>query len=452
MVPTLGSHSISSSSTTTPHLTHPRTLILEPPPTILNSTMARLTVIPTAEAIADPCKTNTTRPEPQPPTPLPHTSNASPSTAENDKLDQPGSSQTSSSVMPTPSSSQFSILDNTSHHSDHAETTTFIARTDDDLIAALRLISDTVAQQHQLAARAILLNPYYWAIVLLPLPYSYVEWRHNSPDWSMLLVLWTCILTASVMLVKCLVHGYLNAAEQVGRWSWLYGDQWIKNRFGTSVRKRGSWPRAKRLSGERVDTDPDFKTDCVFVTKLGGKVIAALVVRMTSTWELNPYRPFVFKGRRDHLQRKAVIRAWAVEQRYRGLGVGIALLRFVVRWCVDNEIGGPEFADDHAHSLRLLPRRITPEMDLLDRRARTTLYWEIQHYNSSVGDDGRGERMPDGDSRRKLKEKQKSACHDGLGVETNGGAVSSPRFERLFSTRRQDQMSRDITKQILRED
>lgn len=357
--------------------------------------MARLTVVPTAEAIADPCKPNTTRPEPQPSTPL--TSNASPSAAEND---QPGSSQTSSRAIPTPSPGQSFTLDNNEHpETNLAETTTFIARTDNDLIAALRLISDTVAQQHQLAARAILLNPCYWAAVLLPLPYFYVEWRHNSPDWSMLIVLWTCIIMGSLVVVRCLVHGYLNAAEQVGRWSWLYGDQWIRNRFGRSARQHTSGLRRKRLPSGRVDSDPDFKTDYVFVTKLEEKIIAALVVRMTNTWELNPYKSFVFKGRRHHLQKKAFIRAWAVEQRYRGQGIGIALLRFVVRWCVDNEIEGPAFADDHAHSLRMLPRAVTPEMDLLDRRARTTLYWEIQHYTSSLGNEGREQTTPEEDFR-----------------------------------------------------
>lgn len=403
--------------------------------------MARLTLMP-----GDP-STDPPRPEPQPPAPQAplsehriHNSKAEQECSWDDQVTLAHSPSYTTTIPPKESTL--------------TETTTYIAHADDDLIAALQLISDTVAQQRQLAAGALLSHWLYWTIIALPLPYFYVEWYHDTSDWAIILVVWAGIFMATMAVSKFLTRGYLDAAERVGRWSWLYGDQWIRNRFGRTLKAAGggSSGRPKRLSSARVDTDPDFKTDFVFVTKINERITAALVLRLTNTWELNPTRSLIFSGKGDKLQKKAFIRAWAVERQLRGNGIGIALLRFVVRWCLDNGIDGPEFSDAHAHSLRLLPVWITPKMERNDLRARERLYWEIQHYNTPWWKEQR--------EGRKVS-KGKSPSQNGLQVQQGGiasceydysfedGNGSETTFQGIFSPRRKVEMSRAITKKIL---
>lgn len=425
--------------------------------------MARPTVLP-ASAQGDPVKISkidNTRPEPQPSNPA--TKDASTQSPSPDRhktihplktlrrtitaLDETGSS----------SSEDGSTTSNTSHSLPTKETINLIARTDEDLIAALRLVSDSVAQQRQLAARAILLHPAYWLALLTSLPYLYYEKRHNSSDWPVILIAWVGIIMATMATVKILVRGYLDAAERVGRWSWLYGAGWIQNRFNKTKFKTKKEVKPRGTSCG--DEDPDFKTDYVFITRLGEEVIATVVLRIMSTWEINPKsKPPVWKGKetidlrpRDYLQRTAYIRAWTVQQRYRGYGVGLALLRFVVRWALDNEMEGPKFADDHAHSLRVLPELLNRGMDAQERRARTTLYWEVQHYSTPWWKEQREER----------KKGVKGTAGQGKGREMGMGSgemaftesstwMLNPGQKGLEGSRRRYGTSRGVVREILK--
>lgn len=434
--------------------------------------MARLTSLPDTEPDpVDPGTTDSTRPEPRASTPP--TSNATPPTTSKDNPPD-DTNQSNHSIQPsnTPIVNVPSTL-TTPSAPPPTESITYIARSDQDLIAALRLISDSVAQQRQLAAKALLTHPVYWSCLLLTIPYFYVEWYHDSSDWPLIIVVWVGTFTATLAVIKWIVHGYLDAAERVGRWSWLYGDQWLRNRFGWGMNLNlnlhlGAQEQAKNHETEpqippvktaRVNRDLDFKTDYVFVTKLGDCIIAALVVRLKSTWALSPIAtatatPHPLKApapglKGDRLQKKAIIRAWTVERPYRRNGVGIALLRFVVRWCLDNGTEGPEFAESHAHSLRLLPDCMNKEMDALDRRARETLYWEIQHYVSVRGWQVEEEGVK-GDA---LGSAEKKECvarqgEGGLGVGDWFGPGSGPRA--IISPKKRVQMSRAITRQILK--
>ena len=47
-----------------------------------------------------------------------------------------------------------------------------------------------------------------------------------------------------------------------------------------------------------------------------------------------------------------VIRAWTVLQKYRGSGVGLGILQFAIEYARELGFQGPEFAVDHANSLR----------------------------------------------------------------------------------------------------
>ena len=346
--------------------------------------MARQAVIPASQQgqTVVSAVQNTTRPQPKPSNPsYKDTSTQSPppecdnTTVIWNKSEQP--------VNPTPSTpheSQTSTVKATKGTNrppspETDETTTYIARTDSDLIPALQLISDSVAQQRQLAARSLILHPIVWAPMLLSIPYLLVERAHGSSDWLVIVITMACIMIFIMTVVKIVVNGYLEAAERVGRWSWLYGDRWIQNRFGkTRQAERG-------LGWNALST----KADYVFITRLGEEVIAAIVIRIVDTWDRDPdidelSRPSEFGS--TYLRKKVCIRAWTVKKRYRGQGVGLALLRFVVRWALDSDLEHLVFADDHAHSLRVLPNFLNKKMDKQDARARDTLYWEMKHYST----------------------------------------------------------------------
>ena len=137
----------------------------------------------------------------------------------------------------------------------------------------------------------------------------------------------------------------------------------------------------------------DERDDYVFITRLGKEVIGAVVLRIIDTWERDTDPGFELGRevkRRHHMsylmntyhRKKVCIRAWTIKRQYRGQGIGLALLRFVVRWALDNDLEFMFFADDHAHSLRVLPRFLTKKMDKQDARAKDTLYWEVKHYST----------------------------------------------------------------------
>jgi GNAT superfamily N-acetyltransferase len=249
---------------------------------------------------------------------------------------------------------------------DPNEATTYIARTDEDLIPALRLVCDSVAQQRQLAARSLLLHPICWLSILATISYLIVERAHDSSDWLVILITIACMMMVVMTVVKIVVRGYLDEAEKVGRWSWLHGQRWMKIRFPP-------------LSFEKREEQEDY----VFITRLGNEIIGTIVLRLTNTWEhdMSTYH-----------RKKVCIRAWTVVRRYRGRGVGLALLRFVVRWALDNDLEFIFFDDDHAHSLRVLPASLNRKMDELDARAKDTLYWEVKHYSTPWFKEQREER------------------------------------------------------------
>ncbi|KAJ5537676.1 hypothetical protein N7494_007155 [Penicillium frequentans] len=103
------------------------------------------------------------------------------------------------------------------------------ATTQQDLIASLHLIADSIAQQRQIAAKSILHSGFYWAILVIVFEYLYRVLWHTPADWIMILLLWICFAIATLSGIKMWTGGYLDEAERVGRWSWLFGSKWASN-------------------------------------------------------------------------------------------------------------------------------------------------------------------------------------------------------------------------------
>lgn len=100
---------------------------------------------------------------------------------------------------------------------------TRIANTASEHITALRLVADSVAQQRQLAARAILFDPFLWALVSPVTAGIYYSPFKSHIDLLTLAFITVAVLMAFGSLVKRSLSGYLDAAGKVGTWRWLYG-------------------------------------------------------------------------------------------------------------------------------------------------------------------------------------------------------------------------------------
>ena len=294
--------------------------------------------------------------------------------------------------------------------------------TEKDIVASLRLIADSVAQQRQIAAKAVLTNPLYWTAMLF-VSGSNFKLMYNGPaDWLLILITWSGCWMASLSAVKFFLRGYLEAAEHTGRWTWLYpaedtfydsrpcrpicrvedglvsGSHYasaptspskFRDRWDTE-RNRRNESDFRRQSMSILETSaardkvPKPRRDTVLVSLFEGEVIATVVLRLVQTntaksVDCGTDNPNTLGHVSDYsrpasLQAiKPLIRAWTVRQRYRGYGIGTEILEFAVRYSREMGWEDPAFAEDHAHSLRLIPSIFNARMDRVERQARERL-------------------------------------------------------------------------------
>ncbi|KAE8352288.1 hypothetical protein BDV28DRAFT_149149 [Aspergillus coremiiformis] len=206
--------------------------------------------------------------------------------------------------------------------------TTTLAHTVSDQITSLHLISDSIAQQRQTTSLALLQHPQTLTLLSLTLLLISKLLYKTPQDAPLLLTTYTGTITTLLLAIRYLTRRYLDEAERVGTWRWLYEPE--------------------------VDIEPTQPEDLILISKFDEKIIGTLVLRpvhgTTST-----SRHVSEKDRADLTDGVpvAVIRAWTVRLGYRGCGVGRGLLEGAV--VVGRERGwqGPVFSKKNAHSLRL---------------------------------------------------------------------------------------------------
>jgi GNAT superfamily N-acetyltransferase len=177
---------------------------------------------------------------------------------------------------------------------------TKVATSDDDIVAALKLVADSVAEQRNVAARVLVLHPFSVAVFTLLLSAT-MHFMFKPGMYGKLLMTITGLVILAVAFVRQVTLGYIFAAEDLGK-IWLVDDQ-------------------------------------ILVSKFAGVVIGALVLG----WEKGEGR-----GNRRKKWGKGIVRAWAVKPKYRGKGVGTELLADAVKETAKR--GGEDviFAEDHA--------------------------------------------------------------------------------------------------------
>ncbi len=186
---------------------------------------------------------------------------------------------------------------------DIPELHTYVATDQEERTAALRLVADSIAQMRQAANNSLIFNPLNMAILVavFAVVARFMIGRGHEP----FIVGTTCtgILCIELVLIRNLTQEYLSAAEEIN-WAWL------------------------------GDAD-------LIVTKFGDEIIGTAVVNWVSG-ESRQKRKKAWRGE---------IRSWTVRLRYRGKGVGTALLEQAIKESKSKGAEGIDFADYHASKL-----------------------------------------------------------------------------------------------------
>lgn len=182
--------------------------------------------------------------------------------------------------------------------------TTEIATEESDIVAALKLIADSVAQQRNVASRVLIFHPLNLAVFTVLFAFI-LQFIYKSPaDLAKAITTATGVAMVALVTVRQYASPYIFEAEKINL-SWLDNDQIIISRYGEEV-------------------------------------IGALVLG----WEKGEGR-----GNRRKKWGRGLVRAWTVRLRYRGKGVGSELLDEAAR--MTEKRGGEEmaFAGEHASKL-----------------------------------------------------------------------------------------------------
>lgn len=256
-------------------------------------------------------------------------------------------------LAPQGADSDASVLRSADPLADVPSLTTALAVSEDDRVEGLRLVADSVAQQRQLASRAIIFHPITLAVLVLLLGLIYQHWyRGARSDWALIGTTFCGTLMAVLITIRWLSRGYIDEAEKIGTWKWL--DQ------------------------GREDDDVVGDVDEILITRFGDEAIGALVIRGVREGPGTNHGNSSPKKKRQsswakNAPVKGLIRGWTVKNRYRRKGIGTGLLEEAISLCQDNGWTGPEFADDHANSARMLPSQFNGGFDRRERQARQLL-------------------------------------------------------------------------------
>lgn len=202
----------------------------------------------------------------------------------------------------------------------------------EERVEALKLVADSVAQQRQVASKAIIFHPFVLAtaIVLVGIVSRYVE----IPT---LVTTATGMIMAGLVMVRWYTSEYIRSAEKIGfKWLEDYGRQSSPNGNG---------------NGNGGNT----REPVVLVAKWGDEVIGALIMR-------------VFKR-----QRMGYVRAWTVKLKFRNKGIGRGLLEEAAKIVWGKGGRGMVFEEDHANAKRFLPEYLNGPFERNEVKARNAL-------------------------------------------------------------------------------
>ncbi len=193
-----------------------------------------------------------------------------------------------------------------------------------------------MAQQRQLAAKALVLHPYSVTTLIL-----LTGILARCCTLRALLAISTTLVVMILAAMYWVTRDYAACAAKMDS-NWLDGPSKVIGENGN-----GNGNGVKR----------GFKGDepIVIVSRWGEKIIGALVLRV---------------AKRD---RKGYVRAWTVDSSHRGKGVGSSLLQEGVRVAWGKGARVMELETSHANSHRVLPQTFNRGFDEQEARAGSLL-------------------------------------------------------------------------------
>ncbi|CAG8105114.1 unnamed protein product [Penicillium nalgiovense] len=226
---------------------------------------------------------------------------------------------------------------------------TDVATEDFEIASALKLIAISVIQQRRLAAKSFILHPTTLTLVALGFAYGVGAVYRDPSGWTYIFVICTTAVLATLGIVIRLLGRYNDEAEKVGTMNWLYG-----------------YDASKDVGDTTTQEDPAFNSDSgvtfVLVHRFGGRIVGTLVMSIAYSG-IEPHPKINARTLPRGENYDAFIRAWTVQQGFRGYGVGAELLNEAVMICYEHKWKGPRFADSHANSLRVFPCILNYDMD-----------------------------------------------------------------------------------------
>ncbi|CCD52600.1 hypothetical protein ACHAPC_003324 [Botrytis cinerea] len=217
--------------------------------------------------------------------------------------------------------------------------TTTTLDTEEDKTKALKLVADSIAQQRQIAAQALIFHPltltFYALLIAIVTKWQYTD----TSDLGLLGTTLAGVTMACLVAVRAATAGYLHTAEEF------------------------NWNFAKNDEGEE---------DVIIGSRYGEELIGALILRIERAPHVTGSPR---KGKSGKKGGKGVIRAWTTKVRYRGTGVGTEMLEEAVRitrgkFGNSAEVG---FAKEHANAKMILPEMFNGEFRRRERRAAGAL-------------------------------------------------------------------------------
>ena len=204
-----------------------------------------------------------------------------------------------------------------------------ILTNEDDRCDALHLVTDSIAQQRQLAAISVIFHPTVFSALIASLA---AVWAYAPGEPEAKLISACGLVITFLVAVRMLTAEYIQAAEDFNWKDFITGPE-----------------------GE----------DLVFGARFGDSIIGTVVLRVQSDKKENTCT--------------ASIRAWTTKMRYRGRGVGGDLLRLAVANAKRVSTNSVVIFDPkHANSLLPLHSTFNRAFISRDEKARKALVHALQ--------------------------------------------------------------------------
>ena len=208
---------------------------------------------------------------------------------------------------------------------------------------ALRLIADSVAQQRQATAKALVLHPFS---VMATLLLTGTLARYCS--LRVLFTISTSLVVFALAGLFWITKDYLTLAANINA-------EWLENPTRTYNVDQKNHNSNSNGNSNGIKKHAKCEDPTILVSRLGEEVVGALVLRVVKR------------------ERKAYFRAWTVESSHRGSGIGSRLLEEGVKIAWGKGARCMEFDNAHANSYRALLPEFNGVFEEQEVKAKTLL-------------------------------------------------------------------------------